>query len=157
MSPNALVAGYAGILIVLAIIYLLLLVFQIVCMWVLYDKAGQPGWAAIIPVYATIIRQKVSGKPMSWVIWFMQFWIFYFLYLFTREPFAALLYVFSAITNLVFYIMMLNGISRSFGKDSGYTVGLLFLPFVFFPILAFGDSKYIGPDGIAPSIDELLS
>ena len=45
--------------------------------------------------------------------------------------------------DIVFVIMMLHGISTKFGKGGGFTVGLFFLSFIFLPILAFGDSKYI--------------
>jgi Family of unknown function (DUF5684) len=157
MNPfESLVGAYLGVLIVIGVIALLLTILQVICFWILYDKAGQPGWAAIIPVYATIIKLKVAGKPVSWVIWFMQYYVFYILWVGTREPVALLLYFFSLIANLVFYILVLNGISKSFGKDQGWTVGLFFLPFVFFPILAFGDSKYVGPGGVANNADPLL-
>ena len=40
-----------------------------------------------------------------------------------------------------------NMISKSFGKDEGFTVGLILLGIVFWPILGFGDARYIGPYG----------
>lgn len=33
-------------------------------------------------------------------------------------------------------------IANAFGKGAGFAVGLIFLPFIFFPILAFGDAEY---------------
>jgi len=42
---------------------------------------------------------------------------------------------------------MINLLSKSFGKDVGFTIGLILLPVIFYPILAFGDAKYIGPAG----------
>ena len=99
---QTLVNEYVGVLIVVAVIFIILLAFQVVCFWILYEKAGQPGWAAIIPVYATIIKLKVAGKPLSWVIWFMQYYVFYVLFYTTHEPAVGLLYFFSAIANLVF-------------------------------------------------------
>jgi hypothetical protein len=47
----------------------------------------------------------------------------------------------------VVYIILLHQLSLSFGKDSGFTLGLIFLGFIFYPILGFGDSKYEGPGG----------
>jgi hypothetical protein len=44
-------------------------------------------------------------------------------------------------------ILIYNGIAKSFGKGGGFTVGLLLLPFVFFPILGFGSARYLGPGG----------
>jgi hypothetical protein len=49
--------------------------------------------------------------------------------------------------NLIFVIWAINLTSKSYGKEEGFTVGLIFLPFIFYPILAFGSSKYIGPAG----------
>jgi hypothetical protein len=44
-------------------------------------------------------------------------------------------------------VWVYNMISKSFGKDEGFTVGIIFLPFIFWPILGFGDAKYQGPYG----------
>ena len=58
------------------------------------------------------------------------------------------------IANIVFLIMLYNGISKAFGKDSGFTAGLVLLGFVFWPILGFGDAKYI--DDQAKTNDNVL-
>ena len=42
---------------------------------------------------------------------------------------------------------MINLLSKSFGKDVGFTLGMIFLSFIFYPILGFGDAEYIGPAG----------
>jgi len=100
------------------------LIFLIVTFWKIFEKAGQPGWACIIPIYNYIVLLKIGGKP-----WW---WIFFVL----LGPFF-----------LIWHIWAINMVSKSFGKDEGYTVGLLFLGIVFWPILAFGDATYIGPYG----------
>jgi len=105
-------------------IWLAIVVFEIVAMWKIYEKAGQPGWAAIIPIYNVIVLLKMVGKPLWWLI---------------------LLII--PVVNIVFLIWMTNMLSKSFGKDEGFTVGLLLLGFVFYPILGFGDAKYLGPYG----------
>lgn len=103
------------------------IVFLVIAsMWKIFEKAGQPGWAAIIPIYNCIILLKIVGKPTWWVILFL-------------IPFV----------NYVFIIWTYNMLSKSFGKDEGFTVGLLLLGIVFFPILAFSDIRYIGPYGDA--------
>lgn len=104
--------------------YLGVLVFLIVAMWKLFEKAEQPGWAAIIPIYNTYIMLKIGGKPGWW-----------------------LLLMFIPFVNLIFAVWMMNMISKSFGKDEGFTVGLVLLGIVFIPLLAFGDSRYLGPYG----------
>ena len=107
-------------------IILLLLIFllPIVGNWFLYQKAGKPGWAAIIPIYATIVWLEVIGKPWYWLLLFL-------------IPYV----------NLIFLIWAFNLTSKSFGKGVGFTIGLIFLPGIFLPILGLGSSKYIGPAG----------
>lgn len=110
------------LLIALSLILLLL----IISFWILYTKADKPGWAVIIPFYGFIVLMEIIGRPWWWVF-------------FMIIPFA----------NVVFIIIILNQLAFSFGKDSGFTVGLFFLWFIFFPILALGNSRYIGPDGVS--------
>jgi hypothetical protein len=108
-----------------AIIFLVAFaVFIIAAMWKVFEKAGQPGWAAIIPIYNIYIMTKIGGKPGIWT-------------LFCIIP----------IVNYVFMIWLTNMISKSFGKDEGFTAGLIFLGFIFWPILGFGSAKYLGPYG----------
>lgn len=56
--------------------------------------------------------------------------------------------LFVPIANIIISIMLYFKMAKSFGKDGGFAVGLLFLNIIFMPILAFGDASYIGPDGI---------
>lgn len=106
------------------IIYLAIVVFMIAAMWKVFEKAGQPGWAAIIPIYNLYIMTKIAGKPGWWVVMF-----------------------FLPILNIVFLIWLYNMISKSFGKDEGFTAGLVLLGIIFWPILGFGSAKYQGPYG----------
>jgi FtsH-binding integral membrane protein len=98
--------------------------FVIVCHWRIFTKAGKPGWACIIPIYNFIVLMEIIGKPWWW-----------------------LLLMLIPLVNIVIYIMILNEISKSFGKGVGFTLGLLFLNIIFLPILAFGDAQYVGPGG----------
>lgn len=99
-------------------------ILMIASMWKVFEKAGQPGWAAIIPIYNIYIMTKIGGKPGWWVLLFL-------------IPFV----------NYVFLIWLYNMISKSFGKDEGFTAGLVILGFIFWPILGFGSAKYLGPFG----------
>ena len=105
------------------LIYLLVIVFVIAGIWKAFEKAGQPGWACIIPFYNYYIMAKIGGVKNWWLI-------------------------FIPIANIVIAIMILHGVSKSFGKDAGFTVGLILLGFIFWPILGFGDVQYIGPNGV---------
>jgi hypothetical protein len=120
-------SGGSGGSSVIVVIYLVLLVLYIAGMWKVYAKAGQPGWAAIVPFYNLWILIKVAGKP-GW--WFLLFLI----------PFA----------NIVAIFMISAAVARNFGKSTGFGVGLALLGFIFYPMLGFGDARYQGPVGGTP-------
>ena len=115
---------------IVAILYLAVIVIMIAAGWKLYEKAGQPGWACIIPIYGVLVLLKIIGKPWWWILMFL-----------------------IPVVNIVFAIWMLNMLSKSFGKTEGYTVGLVFLGIVFYPMLAFGDARYLGPYGDKAAFD----
>ena len=102
------------------IIYLAFLVLMIAAWWKIFTKAGKPGWAAIIPIYNMIVLCEIIGKP-AW--WFLLIWLL--------AP--------------IFGIWALNLLSKSFGHGVGFTLGMLFLGFIFIPVLGFGGSTYQGP------------
>jgi len=106
----------------LIIFYVLILVLNIVGMWKVFEKAGKPGWAAIIPIYNVIVLLEIVGKPVWWF----------------------LLIIFPC-TTFIFLIWTYNLLSKSFGKSEGFTVGLVLLNPIFMCILAFGDAVYLGP------------
>jgi hypothetical protein len=112
------------------VFYGILLLIVIIAWWKIFEKAGQPGWKALIPIYNAYILLKIVGKPGWWLILF-----------------------FIPLVNAVFLIWTYNMLSKSFGKDEAFTVGLVLLSFVFFPILAFGDAKYLGPYGNKQEFD----
>ena len=101
---------------------ILFILLPIIAMWVIFSKAGRPGWAAIIPIYNVYTLVKVAGKPGWWIILFC-----------------------IPVVNLIFYVLTLDGISKSFNKSTGFTIGLFLLPFIFYLLLAFGDATYTAP------------
>lgn len=107
---------------VIIIIYLAIIVFEIAALWKVFVKAGKPGWAAIVPIYNLFVLIQITGKPVWWIILFL-------------IPFV----------NYVFLIWTINLVSKSFGKDVGFTLGLIFLSPIFWPILGFGKAEYKGP------------
>ena len=106
------------------IIYIGVLLLIIISQWKIYTKANQPGWACLIPIYNIWILIKIIGKPGWWLLMLI-------------IPFV----------NIVFAIWMTNLLSKSFGKGEGFTIGLILLPLIFYPILGLGSAKYLGPAG----------
>jgi hypothetical protein len=103
----------------LLIIPLAIVIFMIAAVWKVFTKAGQPGWAVLIPIYNAYVMLKIAGKPGWW-----------------------LLLMFIPIVNLVVWILALVGLAANFGKGGGFVLGLLLLPIVFYPILGLGSSQY---------------
>jgi len=118
----AMAAGIVGIIMSFLWIIMVVAVFLIVCHWKIYSKAGKPGWAAIVPIYSTLVLLDIVGKPWWW-----------------------LLLMFIPFVNIIIAIIVINELSKSFGKGGGFTVGLIFLPIIFYPILAFDSSTYTPP------------
>ena len=104
---------------------ILVMVFYIYVYWRVFEKAGKPGWAVIIPIYNVIILLEIVGKPWWWLLLFLIPGV-----------------------NIIFAIWMTNLLSLSFGKGVGFTLGLLFFSFIFYPILAFSNAEYQGPAGL---------
>jgi uncharacterized membrane protein YoaK (UPF0700 family) len=103
------------------IVYLAICVVMIVAVWKIFTKAGKPGWASIVPIYNIIVWLQVVNRPIWWI-----------------------LLLFIPIVGFIVAIILTNDLAKAFGKGVGWTIGLLFLPMVFLPILGFGDDEYVG-------------
>lgn len=106
------------------LLYLAIITFYCITQWKIYEKAEKPGWAIFVPFYNLLVLLEIVGKPTWWI----------------------LLMLIPGV-NVIFFIIVFHNLALSFGKESGFTIGLIFFPFIFLPILAFGDDKYIGPGG----------
>lgn len=111
----------AGLGIGVMLVWLLLIVLVVAGMWKTFEKAGKPGWAAIIPIYNLVVLLEIAGKPAWWVILF-----------------------FVPLVNLIVFVIAYMALAAKFGKGAGYALGLAFLSPIFFPMLGFGDSRYQG-------------
>ena len=132
---SALMLGTNGGLVgILVVIYIVVIVFEIAALWKVFVKAGQPGWAAIIPIYNLYILLKIIGRPGWWI----------FLFLLGIIPFIGWIAV------VVLGIIIAIDLAKSFAKSSGFAVGLFLLNFIFIPILGFGESQYVGPAASSP-------
>ena len=110
------------------IVGLLIALLLIVAMWKVFTKAGQPGWASIIPIYNLYIWCKIVGRPGWWILLML-------------IPFV----------NIIVGIILCIDMAKSFGKGAGFGIGLALLGVIFIPILGFGSAQYQGPSA-SPSV-----
>lgn len=116
-NPNLMTAPgvIAGILWLAASIVLIT-----VSLWLIFRKAGQPGWAALLPVYNLVVLVRVAGRP----VW----WFLMLLVPFIQWP--------------LIWIVVLIDLARRFGKGPLFGVGMAFFGLIFFPVLAFSRASY---------------
>lgn len=107
---------------IFSVLYLALVILVIAGFWKVFSKAGEPGWAAIIPLFNMYIILKIAGRPWWWLILY-----------------------FIPIVSLVIWVVVSVDIAKAFGKGTGFGIGLALLPFIFFPVLGFSDAQYQGP------------
>ena len=101
------------------IIYLAIAVAAIAGFWKAFEKAGAPGWAAIIPFFNVYVMTKMADKPGWWV-----------------------LLVLVPVVNIIIIVIICMAIAPKFGKTEAFGVGMALLAFVFWPILGFGDAEW---------------
>ncbi|MCB9233034.1 MAG: signal peptidase I [Bacteroidia bacterium] len=117
----------AGVIFLLIFMILIfgVLILTFAGMWKTFQKAGKPGWGAIVPIYNIVLMTEIVGKPTWWVV------------------LCLIPYV-----SVVFQIIIAIEMGKAYGKGAGFGVGLAFLPMIFYPILGFGDAEYVGPGGV---------
>lgn len=113
---------FAGLGMIFGVIVIALCVLIIVSLWKIFKKAGKPGWASIVPIYNYIIMLDIIKKPLWWIVLF-----------------------FIPLVSGVMAIILVYNIAKAFGKGVGFTIGMILLPFIFYPILAWGDAVYTPP------------
>jgi len=122
-------AAAGGAMMGMIILYLALCLIMAISGWKVFSKAGKPGIASIIPIWNIVVMVEMAGKPVSWVL------------LILLVPCA----------NIYFAIMLMIELAKRFGKSSGFGIGLILLPFIFWPMLAFGSAQYQAPSPTEPS------
>ncbi len=101
------------------LVWLAVVVLTIAGLWKVFEKAGKPGWAAIVPIYNLVVLMEVAAKPLWWV-----------------------LLMFIPFINIVVLLLVYIEVAHRFGKSTGFGWGMTFLGFIFLPILGFGDARY---------------
>lgn len=134
-------AGVVGIVVLfLALISIAVIILQIAGMWKMFEKAGEDGWKAIIPVYNYIILSKLVGVTPWWLL------IVGICYLCCSIPFVNFVAWLPAVAAYYYYFIILGlGTARSYGKEDTWAVGLVLLPWLFYPLIGFKkEEKYLG-------------
>ena len=103
-------------------IYLVIIVAVIAGWWMMFTKAGEAGWKSIIPIYSFIVILKMVGREWWWVLLML-----------------------IPVVNLIVWIIVSLDLAKSFGRGTGFGIGLAFLSPIFALILGFGSDTYKGP------------
>lgn len=115
-------AGGGIIGLIMMLVWLAVFIAVIAGVWKVFVKAGQPGWACLVPIYNIVVLLQIVGRPIWWIV---------------------LLLI--PIVGIVVAIIVSIDMAKSFGKGTGFGVGLALLGPIFYPMLGFGDAKYQGP------------
>lgn len=107
---------------VYSVIVLAISIVVLVGLWKVFEKAGKPGWGAIVPLYNYYCLFELS---------FGTGWLF--------------LLLFVPCVNVVMIIIMFIKLATAFDKGVAFGIGMVFLPYIFIPMLGFGDAQYVGP------------
>lgn len=119
-NPQDLLAS--GVIGAYAIVYLVVLIVMIIGMWKMFTKADKPGWASLVPFYNMYCLYDI-GFGVGW------------LFLLTFIP----------CVNFVISVILSFKLAKAYGHGVGFGFGILFLAPIFYMILGFGQSEYIGP------------
>jgi hypothetical protein len=107
----------------MGLIGFLLCVAILAGMWKIFEKAGRQGWEAIVPIYNIYVLTIIVGQP---------WWL--------------LILCLIPLVNLLVFIFLAFKLAERFGQEVPFTIGLVLLPFVFYPLLGFGDAQYTPPE-----------
>ena len=116
---NGAVAAVMAFFAAFALVILAVAVVAIIAKWRINTKAGQPGWAVLVPFYNIYVDLLVAGMNPLWMLTILCFFVY---------P--------------VTWIIQQVKTAERFGHGIGFALGLIFLNPIFLLILAFGDSKY---------------
>jgi hypothetical protein len=135
----------------MAIFALINFIVITISQWRIYDKAGQPGWACLVPIYNTLVLLDIIRKPRIWLVYLLIAAVIQGIMsgmngengdANNQSLWLTIIWLVAALVSVVLGLRITHGLATAFGKQVGFTIGLLLLPFVFFPILAFGSATY---------------
>ena len=137
--------GATPLLIAYGVVVLIVAFVGVIALWRLFEKAGRPGWWAIIPIWNLIVLFRIAGRPVWWAVLLVLINTILVIPLTNGEWWYLLLII--PLINLLILFMLYFGLARSFGKSEIWVVYLLFFNVIALLLLAFGDAQYLGPGG----------
>lgn len=126
VGDEAMILGLGVFFVAIMGFAMLVAIFNLVCQWKIFVKAGEKGWKVLIPIYNSIVLFKIIGLS--------PYLLFIYLAAFIPTIGSLAIYGLSVVQNVF--------LGKAFKKDAGFIVGLVLLPIVFLPMLAFGKSEY---------------
>ena len=124
-------------------------ILYVVGLWRIFVDMGIEGWKSIIPFYNDyLFAEKTWDVKFILYSWAVTAILFFVRIISGTDGFIGTLFSLIAFV-LVVALMVVRArfcyyIAKAFGYDIGFAIGLLFLPFIFTLILAFGGNKYVG-------------
>lgn len=129
-------AALGAFVLIFVLFALAISIFMIIAQWKIFTKGKQPGWAAIIPIYNQYILCKMVGINPWWILIVFCSGILNIVPIIGQLACIAVSIYFAILTNV--------SLARAFGKEDTFAIGLILLPIVFYPILAFGKDEFKG-------------
>ena len=118
-------AAVVGLAIAVVVLVIAIpVVLLVIPTWRVYTKAGEPGWSSIVPLFSQYTLCTSVGRPVWWLILLL-------------IPYV----------NFVFWLIFAMDLARVFSRSKGFGIGLWLLPFIFLPILGYGQAVYTAPVG----------
>ena len=104
------------------LIYLVIYVLVVAGWWMIFSKAGEAGWKAIIPIWNILVLLRIVGREWWWIILML-----------------------IPIVNIVICVIVSLDLAKSYGRGTGFGIGLIIFPYIWSLILGFGSDTYRGP------------
>ncbi len=132
------------------IIGLVWFILEVIAGWKIFTKAGRPGWKSLIPFLSDYVEFDLcwKGKGILGLVISVLITASYVIDAYISEPWPTWVMAVNTVISLNILVLSLmenRRLAKSFGKGTGFFLGLLFLGPLFRLILGFGNAEYQGP------------
>lgn len=131
---EAVAGAVMGVMLVYSIILIAIAVVELIGMWKMFTKAGEPGWKCLIPIYNLVILFKIAGISPWFILGYL----------------LAFIPAVGWIAALALQIYLAINLAKVFGQSGGFAAGLVLLQPIFICILGFGKAEYQAPTSTTP-------